>query len=244
MLIPDRTWPARSEGLIHRLPPCLRLVLAGGLTLAALVQSSPLLLGATTLVWCGLYGVANLGWRALARDLLLVVLQAPVVLLVFLWRQGLAGLEPALIISVRFALALLPGLWLQRTTRLFDLSWTLGRVLPPRLAFVMAVSLRFLPILARDAREIYALQRMRGARMAPRDLFCPWRWPEACHCLAVPLLMRALRLADQIAVAAHQRGIDESREDSFANYGVRAGTAGIAGRDAAPQTTDNDLAGP
>jgi energy-coupling factor transport system permease protein len=239
----NQTPGARPEGKIHHVPPWLRLVLAGGLTMAALFQSSPLLLGATGLVWCALYGAANLGWRVLLRDLSLVILQAPVVLLVYLWRQGLAGLEPACIISMRFALVLLPGLWLQRTTRLVDISQTLRRVLPPRTAFVMAVCLRFLPILARDAREIYALQQLRGARIAPRDLIRPWLWPEACHCLAVPLLMRMLRLADQIAVTAQQRGIDESRKETFANYGACSQTGTPPGQPAAPPTIDNPLSG-
>ena len=234
---PNRAWPSRPEGIVHRLPPWSRMVLAGALTVAAFLQASPLALGATALVWCGLYGAANLGWRALARDGFLVVLQAPAVFLVYIWRQGLCGVEPALVISIRFALALLPGLWLQRTTRIFDTAQVLGRVLPPRLAFVLAVSLRFLPILARDAREISVLQRLRGARVGPRDLLCPWRWPEACHCLAVPLLMRALRLADQLAVAARQRGIDERREDSFAAGGSLARAARAAKPDDAARTT-------
>lgn len=203
------------ESALHRLPAWAKIALAGLLTFAALIQSSPVALGLTALTWIVLYAAARLGWRALAQDVSLVAIQAPLVLLVFLWRQGLAGLEPALVVSTRFALALLPGLWMQRTTRVADISGTLGRVLPPRLAFVLAMSLRFLPILARDAREIYLLQRLRGARISPRDLASPWRWPEACHCLAVPLLMRTLRLADQVAVAARQRGVEAAREDSF-----------------------------
>lgn len=209
---PDHSGP---ESFLHRWPAWAKLSLAGLLTLTALIQSSPLALGTVALVWVGLYAAARLGWRALAQDVSLVAIQAPLVLLVFLWRQGVAGVEPALIVSARFALALLPGLWLQRTTRMVDVSRALGRVLPPRLAFVLAMSLRFLPIVARDAREIYLLQRLRGARIAARDLLSPLRWPEACHCLAVPLLMRTLRLADQVAVAAQQRGIDAEKDASF-----------------------------
>lgn len=210
-----RPGPAGPESALHRLPAWAKITMAATLILAALIQSSPLALGVTALVWIGLYAAARLGWRALAQDASLVAIQAPMVVLVFLWRQGLAGLEPALVVSVRFALALLPGLWMQRTTRIVDVSRTLGRVLPPRLAFVLAMSLRFLPILARDAREIYLLQRLRGARIAPRDLLSPLRWAEACHCLAVPLLMRTLRLADHVSVAARQRGIDVGHEASF-----------------------------
>jgi energy-coupling factor transport system permease protein len=155
----------------------------------------------------GLYVAARLGQRALAQDVFVVLLQAPLVIAVFVWRDGWAGLHPASMVSSRLALASLPGLWMQRTTRVSDLSASLSRFLPSRLAFVVAMSLRFLPLLARDAQEIYLLQRLRGARLGARELVNPLRWGEACHCVAVPLLIRTIHLADEVAVAAIQRGL-------------------------------------
>jgi energy-coupling factor transport system permease protein len=190
--------------------PGSKLALAALIALGALLAARPLAALALALLCCGLYAAARLGWRALRQDVAIVVLHAPLVVAVFLWRDGLAGVSRALLVSARLSLASLPGLWVQRTTRVTDLAASLRRVLPARLAFVVAMSLRFLPILARDAREIYLLQRLRGARLGARHLVNPLHWGEACHCLAVPLLIRALHLADQVAVAAQQRGVGGS----------------------------------
>jgi energy-coupling factor transport system permease protein len=195
------------DSRLHRLAPGTKLVLAAMISLGALLAARPMATLALALLCTGLYGAARLGWRALRQDAAIVVLHAPLVFGVFLWRRGLAGLTPALMVSVRLSLAALPGLWVQRTTRVTELAASLRRVLPARLAFVVAMSLRFLPVLARDAREIYLLQRLRGARIGARDLVNPLHWGEACHCLAVPLLIRASHLADQVAVAAEQRGV-------------------------------------
>jgi energy-coupling factor transport system permease protein len=174
--------------------------------MALLVRSYPIAL-ALALICLALYGAARLGWRALSQDAAIVVLQAPLVVAVFLWRGGSSGLPGAVMVSAKLAVASLSALWVQRTTRFTDISGMLSKWLPPRAAFVIAMSLHFLPMLARDAREIYALQRLRGARIEARDLLNPLRWAEACHCIAIPLLIRSLHLSDQVAVAASQRAV-------------------------------------
>jgi energy-coupling factor transport system permease protein len=199
------------SGALRWLSPAKRLLLAAAISLTALLLHWPVAIFLLALFCAALYGAARLGWRALAQDAFLVALQAPKVLAHYLLWDGRAGLPLALMVSARLALASLPGLWVQRTTRIADLSSTLTRILPVRLAFVVAMSLHFLPLLARDAREIYLLQRLRGARLGGRELLNPRHWGQACHCLAVPLLMRALQLADQVAVAAMQRGVGSSK---------------------------------
>jgi energy-coupling factor transport system permease protein len=186
------------------------MMLAGSVAVAALLAPTPRVTIGLVLLCVGIYAAARLGWRALRQDSIVVLLQAPLVLAIFFWRDGVDGLSGAAMVSGRLALVSLPGFWLQRTTRVTDLSQTFSRALPQRLAFVLAMSLRFLPLLAREAREIYQLQRLRGARIQPRDLVNPLHWSEACHCMAIPLLMRTLHLADQVAVAAQQRCVGGS----------------------------------
>jgi energy-coupling factor transport system permease protein len=196
---------------IHRLPPWVKLAAVLAIAVGGLLVSTPVQAAVLALLAIALYAAARLGWQALLQDSAAVALQAPLVLLVFLWRDGTTGIAPALLVSARLALISIPGLWLQRTTAVSELGDALSRILPVRLSFVVAMGLHFLPLLARDAREIYLLQRLRGARIGSRDLLDPRTWPEACHSLAVPLLVRALRLADQIAVAAQYRGLPSRR---------------------------------
>lgn len=193
---------------LHGLPPAAKVCIGWLLSMCALLSPNPSWTVALALACALLYVLARLGPSALRQDCSIVALQAPLVLAVFLFREGTAGLTPALMVSTRLSLASLPGLWVQRTTRACDLARVVGRVLPSRLAFLVTMTLRFLPLIARDAREIYGLQVLRGAPVRPRDLLNPLNWSEACHSLAIPLVIRTLHLADQVSVAARQRGIE------------------------------------
>jgi energy-coupling factor transporter transmembrane protein EcfT len=197
---------------LHRLPPSAKVAIGWGLCLCALVAPSPSWTIAPALTCALLYAFARLGPGALRQDAFLVALQGPLVLLVFVFRDGIGGLTPALFVSTRLSLASLPGLWVQRTTRPADLGDVVSRVLPARLAFLVTMMLRFLPMIARDAREIHALQILRGAPVRPRDLLNPLNWRDACQSLAIPLMIRTLSLADQVSVAARQRGVEAAAD--------------------------------
>jgi len=197
---------------LHRLPPAAKVAIGWGFSLCALLAPPPLWTIALALACALLYALARLGPGALRQDAFLVALQGPLVLLVFVFRDGIGGLTPAILVSTRLSLASLPGLWVQRTTRAADLGNVLSRVFPARLAFLVTMMLRFLPMIARDAREIHALQVLRGAPVRPRDLLNPLNWREACHSLAIPLVIRTLNLADQVSVAARQRGVETASD--------------------------------
>jgi energy-coupling factor transport system permease protein len=197
-----------SNGFIHRLPAGAKLATSLAMSLGTILAGG--VRGATValaLLFLGLYALSNLDRRAWLQDGALVAWQAPLLLVVYLYREGLAGIAPALTVSARFALFYLPCLWLQRTTPAAALIASLRGVVPTRLAFLLTMCLRFVPLLARDAGEIYWLQRLRGARIGLRDLRNPRNWVEAARCLAIPLLIRSHHLTDQLAVAAEQRGV-------------------------------------
>jgi energy-coupling factor transport system permease protein len=192
------------HSFVHRLPAEIKVVTALGLSFSTFFLSTGFGTAVSILVCAALYIASHLGWKALSQDCTLVAWQAPLVFAVYLCRHGWNGFAAALLISARLALFSLPTLWLQRTTQL---NAVFVRLFPERVAFLLAMSLRFVPLLARDARDIYWLQRLRGARLGPRDLMNPMNWREACHCMALPLLIRAFHLTDHAAVAAKQRGI-------------------------------------
>jgi energy-coupling factor transporter transmembrane protein EcfT len=81
------------------------------------------------------------------------------------------------------------------------------RALPPQLAFALATSLRFIPFFARELHEIVAVQRLRGARLAPQQLWRPRAWRDAVACAGVPLAVRAIHTANEVARAAETRGV-------------------------------------
>jgi energy-coupling factor transport system permease protein len=79
--------------------------------------------------------------------------------------------------------------------------------LPPRLAFALATSLRMVPFFARELAEIVSVQKLRGARLGPRDFLRPRAWRDVIECVGVPLVVRTIYTANEVAWAAEVRGV-------------------------------------
>ena len=196
--------------LVHRCPAMLKVLVSIVLGGLALASRTYLAVGGLLAVNVALYGLAGLGFGPIRRDLRTVLLQYPFVLALYLLRYDAGfALYRSGIVSLQIALAFLPALLLQRTTRPTDLMHGLSRVISFRLSFILFTSLRFVPLLLREAKVVYMSQVLRGARIAPRQLLNPLYWGEAVHCLVMPLVVRMLKLASDTAVAVRARGLSE-----------------------------------
>jgi len=122
-------------------------------------------------------------------------------------RGGADGTLTGLRASGQIALFFLPGALLLRTSPAGRLFASVRRALPPRLAFGLATSLRMVPFFTREFDEIVSAQRLRGARLAPRDFLRVGAWRDAIACVGVPLVVRAIHTANEVAWAAEARGI-------------------------------------
>jgi energy-coupling factor transport system permease protein len=144
--------------------------------------------------------------KVLLRGARLCLWQSAVVTGLYLLRFGIAeGLVAGLLVSWQLLLVFLPGLILLSGASGSRLAQALGKLLPARSAFVLATSLKFLPMLVTEIASIYEAQRLRGARIRPRDLLWPGHWGDLLHCLAAPVVVRVLEIADNIACAARIR---------------------------------------
>ncbi len=144
--------------------------------------------------------------KVLLRGARLCLWQSAVVTGLYLLRFGVAdGLLPGLQVSGQLLLIFLPGLILLSGASGNRLAQALGKLLPARSAFVLATSLKFLPMLVTEIASIYEAQRLRGAKIRPRDLLWPGHWSDLLHCLAAPVVVRVLEIADNIACAARTR---------------------------------------
>jgi energy-coupling factor transport system permease protein len=199
----------QADSPVHRLHAAIKLLLALGLVLAAVfVQSPPALLGLLALD-CSLYLLARLGPRELWRDLRWLLLNLAVVIGLYLLNQGWpTGLMPGAITGLKVLLFFLPGALFIRTTQMANLGRELRWLLPRQLSFLLFTSLRFMPFFAREVREIAMAQRMRGARLAPRQIINPLNWGDVVRCLLLPLMVRALQTAADAADSAQARGFD------------------------------------
>ena len=191
------------DSVLHRLPAGVKL---GGLLAATVaVLAMPGGWGAAA---AGAAGIALLAAARLPVGLVLRQLWPPVAMLTLLFgvQALLAGggwVETAVAIA-RFAALILLATLVTLTTRVTDMVDLFERVFgllrpvgvnPAKLALMLALTIRFIPLLAEQVREVRMARQARGVEMSIAALF-------------VPLLVKIFTLADDLTAALEARGYD------------------------------------
>ena len=187
---------------VHRAPAGLKLALLGvGLLLLALLPA-PAAVPAGAVVVLAVAALARVGAPALAAQVRPVLWVLVPVAAVQLWLSGPGrALEVAGGVLVAVAAAGLVTLT-TRTEALLDALVAGLRPLrragvdPERVALVLALAVRSVPVIAGIAGEV---QQARAARGAERSL----------RAFAVPFVIRSLRHADRLGEALEARGVDD-----------------------------------
>lgn len=211
MLLPGSELTGQSTAPRERLPAGPKLIICLLLSVVAFGARTPELLvglsAANLLLALVLRAGARDVWRSVRR---VFVVQTATIVTLYLIRFGTDGLWPGLRTSWQLMLAFLPGVIFLSSTAQSRIVQTLARLLPDRVAFILATSIRFVPLVVREVREIHEAQVFRGARLLPRDLVRPWNWSDLANCLLVPVIVRSLALAAEIAQAARARDFGAS----------------------------------
>jgi energy-coupling factor transporter transmembrane protein EcfT len=214
---------------VHRLGAGWKLAIGSLLSALAVGARTPgelLALVAVTLIY---YFAARLTPFDLWRDIRFFVLQALLIVGLYCLLKGVPkGLWPGIRQSVQIILFYIPGAVLLRTTRTGDMMRGLRRVVPYRLSFLVFVSIRFVPFFLRELDEIMTAQRLRGARLLPRQLVNPRNWGDLFHCLLLPLMVRALKTADDVSLSAEAREFGTRAQRTFFDASLQAGQAAAA----------------
>jgi energy-coupling factor transport system permease protein len=201
---------------IHQLGAGWKLLLGSVLGAAAVMAKEPWSLALMLGLNAGYYFSARLTLSDLWRDTRYLLVQMLIVVGLYAVRYGIPeGLWPGLRIALQIALFFIPGIVFLRTTQASQMMQGLSRIIPYRISFLVYTSLRFVPLFAREIREITMAQRLRGARLAPRDLLNPGNWKDTFHCLMIPLLVRALKTADEAAMSAEARGFGRGSRRTY-----------------------------
>lgn len=205
-----------ADSLVHRLGAGWKLTLAGVMSVAAIASRWPAVLGGLLLLNLCFYFAAGLKWYDLWRDTRWLLLQMLIVAGLYMIRDGAqAGLWPGLRAGFRILLFFLPSAILFRTTTGSRMTESLRKVMPARMAFVISTSLRFVPLFARELGQIAGIQRLRGARISPRQLLMnPCNWNDAVQSVFIPLMVRILKTAEDASLAARARGFETESEGS------------------------------
>jgi energy-coupling factor transporter transmembrane protein EcfT len=200
---------------VHRLRPYWKIAIGTLLSACAVGARTPAEFLLLLTVVLGYFFAARLTLYDLWRDSRLLVMQGAVVITAYCLLHGRSGLWPGVRTSVQIILFYLPGAVFLHTTRSRDLMEGLSRVVPYRLSFLLFVSLRFVPFFLREMEEIAAAQRLRGARLLPREMLDPRNWKDLYNCLLIPLMVRALKTADEVAKSAEARGFGLEKERTY-----------------------------
>lgn len=187
---------------LHRLRPGIKLVGLGlWLLLLGLNRTAPVVAAsaAVAVLLVLVSGVGLRTWWGQLRPVLWVALAIGVV------QVFVAGWERAAVVVGALLVAVGAAALVTLTTRTDDLVAAMVTALrpfrrlgvdPDRVAFTLALTIRLVPVLISLVDDVLEARRARGAERSPRAL-------------AVPVVMRTVRYADQLGEALAARGFDD-----------------------------------
>lgn len=185
------------DSWVHRLHPLVKLTVASGFTLTALMLSQPLSLALMLLFFLGLILLS--GYVPTGRGLLSAGLFLGLVTLGNYWVS--ADAAEAAKYSLRLAVVLVGVPVCAATTPPQELARALARLrLPPALVVSLLLVWRFFPVLKEEVREIREANLLRGRG---GDGLRDWH-----RGLLVPLAFIILDYAERVSLALELRGFD------------------------------------
>ena len=190
-----------GDSFVHRLPAGVKLLGLLSASAALFVFPGIALHAGELLFVAALYRIARIPWRPTLHQLRPALLfLVPIFLFHVFITDWLLGLETVLRILVLLLLAVLVTL----TTRLSDMIDVLERaagplrlvgINPSKVGMMLSMVIRFIPLMMKEAREILEAQRARGL-------------DRSVVALLVPLLVKTLKMADNLSDAIDARGYD------------------------------------
>ena len=190
-----------GDSVVHRLPAGAKLPILFGASVGLFAFKDVALHAGELLAVACLFRVAGLQWREALHPLRPVLLfLVPVFLFHVILTDWVLGVETVLRILVLLLLAVLVTL----TTKLSDMIDVIERVAlplrhigvnPSKVGMMLSMAIRFIPLMMREATAILEAQRARGL-------------DRSAIALLVPLLIKTLKMADDLADALEARGYD------------------------------------
>lgn len=164
-------------------------------------QSPATVLGGAALV-CALYAIGGFGLRTVVRQVW-PLRWFVILLLPFQWWS--AGWQAAFVVVGTLVVAVLGAAIISLTTRVTELLDVIARLLEParvigvdpdRVALLLALTIRAVPVIAGTVSEARDARRARGLERSTKAL-------------VTPIVVRTIRHADRVGDALAARGIDD-----------------------------------
>ena len=186
---------------IHALAPGVKMLVLALSAVALIAVDDWRVLGAILAAVLALFAVARLPAREVAAQLRPVLFLG---LFFFAIHALLVTWQSGLVIVLRFTILVALAVLITLTTRISDMVDALERALrplrvlgvnPAKISLMISLAIRFVPLLADLVREIQEAQRSRGLE-------------RSITAVAVPLIVKTLRMASVLTDAIEARGYD------------------------------------
>jgi biotin transport system permease protein len=206
---------------LHRLAPSVKVAVLIAAGIGVFLVGNPLWLMPLLLIVAALYALARIPLAALARQLRPL---AVLIGLIFLFHGLFTTWALGVLVVLRLAVLVLLAMLVSFTTRVSDMIETIERGLAPlallgvdpaKASLALSLALRFIPLLYEQVRDIREAQRVRGLE-------------RSFTAIAVPLLVRTLKMASDLTDAIEARGFDGNGTDARRRTGGQATAAGEA----------------
>lgn len=191
-----------GNSIVHRLPAGVKLLLLLACTIGVLQLGTPIAVGIGAGVSLALLAMAGIPVRTAISQLLpMLVFLLPL----FAVQVLTLGLTRATVVAGQLVILLTIATLVTLTTRVSAMLDVFGKLLrplrffrvdPDRIALVLALTIRCIPLVSQSYNEVRDARRARGLEWSPRAL-------------AVPLVIRLIKKADEIGEALAARGVDD-----------------------------------
>ena len=193
---------------VHALPAGAKLLVLLAVGTGAFFVHSMVILVAALGVVVLCYLLARIPWRVAVRQMCTVL---PFMLIILGVQLLLTGWENAVLVAERILILVLLANLITLSTRTSAMVSTIEAVLgpcrrfgvqPERVGLVVAMTIRFIPVIKEQVDQVRDAQRARGTRRSTAFL--------------TPLLIKTLRLADGLGEALDARGVGIDRDEKNA----------------------------
>lgn len=224
----------QSESFVHRLDPRSKLLSVFIVALTLFFVASPPTLAVSACYFAAAIASSKVPLPVLAKSLkpiiwfviafallqVIVTREGHLVFHLFGWPVYAEGLAEGGILAWRTLCLFLAATLLTMTTSPLHITWAIESLLKPLkavkfpvsdLAMMMSITLRFIPILSGELHMISRAQAARGIGVRDQPFM---KRVLAYMPLLVPLFVRSLKRAEELAQAMEARGYSRNRERS------------------------------
>ncbi|MEG3135864.1 energy-coupling factor transporter transmembrane protein EcfT [Rouxiella sp. T17] len=190
-----------GHSFIHKTPPGLKLVIMAVLGTLLFVYPNTIFAAITLAVVVVLYPLARISFKVMLAQLKPIFI---ILVLLFAVQWLMVGWQSGLLVVLRLCALMLVASLITLTTRSSDMIDALERRLtwlyylginPAKISLALSLALRFIPVLAAITQEVREAQKARGLN-------------NSVIAVAIPVIVRTLKMADSIAAALEARAYD------------------------------------